>query len=313
MASSKKERRIPVAEVAKTFEAGIDGADASRLAGLQGLQKMRNAKANTLGREKQRLSRKLPADDRRLRTLDGKIAYNQGLVGDLDVEISRAAADVPDVDAASWVLYGFVRDSARNGLSDHTVTLHDEKGQLVGRTVYACTDANGYFVLKHTGLRTGAGQAQGFLRITDADNTLRYLGDEAFAVMGGTLIYREIVVGDEKVCTPPEDTDTGKPDIPDDVWMVEGYVRRKEQGVSGLLVSLYDKDLLFDDVLGTTTTGEGGYFRMLYRTEAFRKLFERKPDLYLKILDQNGETLFTSKREIRSQAGRREVFNIDLD
>lgn len=98
-----------------------------------------------------------------------------------------------------------------------------------------------------------------------------------------------------------------------DAWTARGrVVGETGKGRGGLVVSLYDKDLIFDDVLGTTVTDHEGNFRITYRTEAFGDLFEQKPDLYLKATDGTGKTLYTSEQSVRSQAGREEVFNITL-
>ena len=58
---------------------------------------------------------------------------------------------------------------------------------------------------------------------------------------------------------------------------------------------------------------EHGYYSFTYNTEDFRDLVERKPDLYLKVLDRDGRTLFTSEQKIRYEAGRVEVVNITID
>ena len=70
----------------------------------------------------------------------------------------------------------------------------------------------------------------------------------------------------------------------------QGRVAEKNgQGLEGLLVSLYDKDLLFDDRLGETLTDASGDFTLVYRTEDFRDLFESKPDIFLKVSDKDGK------------------------
>jgi hypothetical protein len=42
------------------------------------------------------------------------------------------------------------------------------------------------------------------------------------------------------------------------------------------------------------------------------RLFEAKPDLYLKVLNNKGDTLFRSKKKIRAEAGRVEDFQIRI-
>ena len=97
------------------------------------------------------------------------------------------------------------------------------------------------------------------------------------------------------------------------VWLVRGrVVDAVKQPVRGVFVSLYDKDLLLSDVLGSTLTDDDGNFQILYRTEAFRGLFERKPDLYVRVFDQRGTVLYSSQDAIRPNAGRVEEFQIVL-
>ena len=85
------------------------------------------------------------------------------------------------------------------------------------------------------------------------------------------------------------------------------------KGIGGLIVSLYDKDLFFDDRLGQAETDNQGNYNLTYQAEDFRDLIERKPDIYLKVLDQDDETLHTSKRKLRCEAGRVEIINIKLE
>ncbi len=96
-----------------------------------------------------------------------------------------------------------------------------------------------------------------------------------------------------------------------DVWKVRGrVVNEQKQGLEGLVVSLFDRDCIFDDRLGTTQTDENGGFIFNYRTQDFRNLFEAQPDLYLKIMDRQGNILYSSESAVRCQAGREEVFEI---
>ncbi len=98
-----------------------------------------------------------------------------------------------------------------------------------------------------------------------------------------------------------------------DVWVVRGQVVDEgSKGVSGLVVSLFDRDCVFDDRLGTTETDAEGNFSISYHTKDFRDLFEARPDLYIKVMDNQGNILYSSEEAVRYEAGRVEVFNITL-
>lgn len=97
-------------------------------------------------------------------------------------------------------------------------------------------------------------------------------------------------------------------------FRIFGAVRRKGSpaGVSGLRVQAVDKDLFFDDRLGTATTDEGGRFEIRYEAADFRDFFESKPDIYLTITDTDGAELFTTEDRVRYEADDTEEFLIEL-
>jgi hypothetical protein len=96
-------------------------------------------------------------------------------------------------------------------------------------------------------------------------------------------------------------------------WMVFGTVT-DEQGepASGLIVRVYDRDRKYDDLLGETTTDEFGGFSVVYHERDFMETGEAQPDLYVMVSDTDGNTLYTSRDNIRFEAGRSEYFAIGL-
>lgn len=105
------------------------------------------------------------------------------------------------------------------------------------------------------------------------------------------------------------------PEVDPDEWIVQGEVvdGESKQGMGGVMVSLHDKDVVFDDILGASLTDDEGYFEITYRSEAFRDLFETRPDLYVKVLDATGKTLYCSRKRVRPEAGRVETYYIIIN
>ena len=100
----------------------------------------------------------------------------------------------------------------------------------------------------------------------------------------------------------------------DKKFIVTGQIIVKEDrsGVFGLSVSIFDKDLLFDDLLGTATTDEDGRFTLIYQEKDFSSLFEKAPDLYVKVLDCREEIVFSSEDAVRWNADQKVNFAIEI-
>ena len=97
-------------------------------------------------------------------------------------------------------------------------------------------------------------------------------------------------------------------------WYVYGRVSDPDgYGLSNLRVSVYDKDLLFDDRLGEVTTDNRGEFACMFRNKDFKDVFESTPDLYIKVMDKRGKVLYSSESAIRFKSKRVERFEIILD
>lgn len=98
-------------------------------------------------------------------------------------------------------------------------------------------------------------------------------------------------------------------------FRVTGIVRVRETGqpLPGLIVRAYDKDLLYDDLLGDTTTDALGRFEIRYAGNDFRELFETHPDIYFKILDIKGKRVIHSTADsVRCDTGIDEFFEIEI-
>jgi hypothetical protein len=276
--------------------------------------------------EAQRLKKKLGADHPRVRQMEARLKQNSRLIQDLEVEVEIAKIQVPEVSEQDALIHGRIVDGNNRGLSGLTVYGEDINKKELRAVGSSETNASGYYALpisadKLPQLATVKDKGI-FLAIRTRSGKVVYRWPEPVPLAEGsrqvenlalnretlTPIYKGSRPVAEKAASPEET------DLDPDLWIVRGTVRDEQnQGLEGLVISLYDRDLVFDDVLGTTITDANGKFQILYRTEAFCDLFEANPDLYLKVMDQQGNTLHTSERVVRCEAGHEEVFEIDLD
>lgn len=307
-----KDKNISESDIERELNNGIAGADQQRAAELERLQVVRKAKANSLQREQARLSNKLGATHPRIVALNTKIKINQGLIGDLVVEAERAKTKIPDVDNKSWAAHGYVRDRKFNGVPNLTVALYDRSKHWIKGLGYACTQKNGYFRLESRSSLIGE-KRQVYLHVVDHQGAHLYIDKNPLTPTYGMVDYREIILsGEAPVCVPP-DQGEGEPPPISDTWIVRGRVTDKQgRGVAGVTVSLFDKDFIFDDRLGDTRTDADGNYSITYFTEDFRDIIERRPDIYLMILSEEGEKLHTTRRALKYEAGRIETVDIKI-
>jgi hypothetical protein len=96
-------------------------------------------------------------------------------------------------------------------------------------------------------------------------------------------------------------------------FRVEGIVEDAETGraLAGLIVRAFDKDLLFDDDLGSCTTDSLGRFLIRFTEDAFRDFAETTPDLYLRVFDSRGEQLL-HQTPVLEDFGSDETFRIRI-
>jgi hypothetical protein len=96
---------------------------------------------------------------------------------------------------------------------------------------------------------------------------------------------------------------------------VIGTVVEQESGkpLAGLRIRAYDKDWVFDDDLGETTTDAAGRFEISYSEVQFRDLEETQPDVYVRVYDAGGSRLlFSSEKAVRRSAQVIEHFDIRI-
>lgn len=98
-------------------------------------------------------------------------------------------------------------------------------------------------------------------------------------------------------------------------FVVSGSVEEAETGrpLGDLVVRAFDRDLVFDDKLGYTSTDADGRFEIRFSPEDFRDFRETAPDLYLRIFDRAGTRLiFETRDAIRWNASPNERYRIRI-
>ena len=74
--------------------------------------------------------------------------------------------------------------------------------------------------------------------------------------------------------------------------------RKTRQGIAGLRVEAWDKDLIIDDLLGSSETDADGRFEIQFKESYFKEIiFDRRPDLYFKVF-QNDELLKSTEDSV---------------
>jgi hypothetical protein len=97
-------------------------------------------------------------------------------------------------------------------------------------------------------------------------------------------------------------------------FRIYGQVRESDskRGLAGLEIRALDKDLCFDDRLGTAITDKKGKFEIHYDRSDFGDFFETRPDIYLRVRAPDMAVLYTTEDRVRYQADDTERFLIEL-
>lgn len=151
--SSQSPRSTPQpvnpAEVVRKVTAGIPDLDSQRADGYAGLLTLRAAKHRSLTVRAKLYAAKYGADDARIARVVQQGRANARLQRELTVVQAVAATPVPEIDAATYVLHGFVRTAKREALPNLTVALYDRQGQWLRPDDYRATDENGHFEVRY--------------------------------------------------------------------------------------------------------------------------------------------------------------------
>lgn len=93
------------------------------------------------------------------------------------------------------------------------------------------------------------------------------------------------------------------------VFEISGHIidSKTKHGIKGLRVEVWDKDLFVSDLVGGTTTGDEGIFRMHFDESYFKELFlDRRPDLFFKVF-RGGKLIKDTKDSVLWNVDREDI------
>jgi hypothetical protein len=90
-------------------------------------------------------------------------------------------------------------------------------------------------------------------------------------------------------------------------------VHETGEGIANLRVKAIDRDIVFDDLLGAVLTDERGCFIIEYNEQDFQEMFfDKMPDIYIEVINQDGELIHSTEPRTRYGAGSLEMFDIKI-
>lgn len=275
-----------------------------------------------------RLQKKLGPEHPRVLKLNARLEQNRKLIRAFDIEKQKASVRIPKVEAEEALIHGRAVTPAKLGVESLSVFAEDKKGNVLSVLGEAKTDLNGFYAFKADAAAVAELEGQEiYITLRDAQGNLIQRESEAIQLSAGARVYRDVSVSfqartapasaaqpkQKKAATRKKKASKAKPKPEVAPWIVRGsVVDAAGNAVPGVLVRLFDKDRLYDDLLGATQTGKKGQFEIKYRLQDFREGLEPGADLYLTVTDAEGNVLYSSKDAIRFDAGREEEYDIEL-
>ena len=269
--------------------------------------------------EAKRLEKKLGKSHQRVQQLQSSLNRNLNTIRCLEVELEIDNIQEPEFNPNSTLIRGRVVDQSYRGLSRLKVTLESEPGKAISFLGTVETDASGYYAIEveekaFAKLKELAPDGV-FVAVSTPKGKQLYRQPQPLKLQKSDRTLVEVVlnrgdispIGSKQPTQPP-------PTVPEkEAWVVRGRVtNRSGQGIPGLMVSAIDQDRRYDDKLGSVLTNQAGEFRIVYRSQDFREGSEPGPDLYVTVIDADGNLLFSSQNEVRENASREEVFEIRI-
>ncbi len=269
-----------------------------------------------LNNEAKRLEKKHGTEHPRTQRIHTKLKHNIDMIRYFDAGLEIAKIKVPEVKDNEMLIHGRITGKQLLGIKNLYVYLTDRRGKKLTELGSPETDPSGYYsFLIYPEEIEKMKNKEIFLTVCDEKGKTLYRHPESLKISEPGKKYVDMIVEREilrpvKTLRKPGEK---KPGPPPATWEVKGKITdENDNGIKDLTVSLYDKENRFDDILGSTVTSEDGTFVFTYPTGKLQDLIKANPDIYLKVLDKKGNSIYQSKKPVKCEPGRIEVFNIEI-
>jgi len=312
--------------IRQRLDSSITSLENQRTEGLKYTRLLQANKDRALKKEQKRLQKKYGPGHFREAGISRRLDYNRAAHSEMNTELERSRIQIPEFDADTWMVHGRVVNKEFTGIKGLTLALYDARGRAERRLGYACSDHRGYYAIHYKEKEGGKSpideKTDYFLIVTDAGGQTCHREAHPLHVVPGQVDYRLIIL-DGTQCQPPPDWngESDKDEAGDNhddghgnqsgEWIVTGKVAYEDQKPgTALLVKVFSKQ--DEKVLTTAPTSRTGAFKFTLTTEAFPRLFTKKPDIYLIITERSGQDLHTTDKPLHPKAGGAEELNIVL-
>lgn len=305
------EKKEPTTGGLDELESALTELLGQQTEGLRLLKETQVMQHALFAQEARRLERKLGSDHPRVERLRTRRDLSLQLVQGLHAELETASIRVPEVEDEAVLIQGRVRDETQRGVAGLEVVVEDEEGKPIRALGAARTNASGYYALAvDPGTAEKLADKEAFLTIRTPTGAVYHRATEPLSLVKGARVYREMSLRRARI--HPSQPSPAPPE--GDRWVVRGRVHDESgEPLAGLMVTLFDQDRRYDDVLGAALTDAEGEFEITYGTREFREGEEPGPDLYLTVQNVEGETLYTSADAVRYDADRVAEFEVTIE
>jgi hypothetical protein len=265
-----------------------------------------------LENEKKRLIKKYGMAHPRTQRIEAKVVHNINMVRHFDVELQIAEIKEPEVKKNEMLIHGRITSKQLLGIKNLSVYLTDRRGKKLTHLGSPETDPSGYYsFLIYPEEIEKIKNIEIFLTVCDEKGKTLYQHPESLKISEPGKKYVDMIL-DKEILKPVKTA--REPGPPPATWEVKGKITdENDNSIKDLTVSLYDKENRFDNILGTTVTGEDGTFIFTYPTGKLQDLIKANPDIYLKVLVKKGKPIYSSEKAVKCEPGRIEVFNIKIE